>query len=716
VLRRKVGLDHVALLRAYFEGLDIKEAAQRYIDPAAETMDARRIIKWVLQEYISAARRYNHHGMARALAYDPAQVPERQETSQDVPTQDEWCADNFLSDETYRYQVERYNEFLASLKLPKRAAESPDKVSIRKLQRQALSELENYVREFPALSDPLVCWFDDRDADRFSDAGVITVSDLVIRVKRDGRRWWSKVKGFGTEAGARVSIWLTANADRLNLTREEIEREHKDIVEAEKAATPKTLELRPLEYLAWTESLEGKPAGPDSRLAANNDYEAFLAWLSRCKSKHTARSYQTQIERFWLWCIFEADTALSEVKFEHCSAYLKFLSDIARLTDSTWNTGENQWRLPRSRWVGTNGKARRHSPDWRPFVGPFGDRTAQHAYTVIKSFFKFLATAHYIKDSPWDLVPAPKKHDPKISVGHSLSLDHMQLLLAKCDTVTHELDRHRVRLAITLAVQSGMRLTELVTCKVGHFIRSPASAARPHYVLNIFGKGRKIRQVPIELRVFALLEEYLLARGLQKMADGQWNPTIPVFVSHRRKEVVPSSPPPPAIAETEDLDNEVSDGDEIFRKVSLKRKTRALSPGPKSKIRGVDYDQRFAEFKKQFGSDLTTALAIEGLAVLVPNGIGQQAFYEMFKNHCKLAAASPEAGDLVEQDRLRIASTHWLRHTFGSIAIKRGAKLTVLKDLMGHSDINTTTQYLEADKEASLDVTSSILDAVTPLK
>jgi len=60
-----------------------------------------------------------------------------------------------------------------------------------------------------------------------------------------------------------------------------------------------------------------------------------------------------------------------------------------------------------------------------------------------------------------------------------------------------------------------------------------------------------------------------------------------------------------------------------------------------------------------------------------------------------LAAAHPETAD-----KLRQASTHWLRHTHGSLAVDRNIPLTMIRDNLGHSNIATTSYYVHADDDA----------------
>ena len=70
--------------------------------------------------------------------------------------------------------------------------------------------------------------------------------------------------------------------------------------------------------------------------------------------------------------------------------------------------------------------------------------------------------------------------------------------------------------------------------------------------------------------------------------------------------------------------------------------------------------------------------------------IGYQALYEHVKGwlgKAILASCLPAN----EQTRLLGASTHWLRHTFGTRAIARQVPLDVIQAQMGHASIQTTT-------------------------
>lgn len=71
-------------------------------------------------------------------------------------------------------------------------------------------------------------------------------------------------------------------------------------------------------------------------------------------------------------------------------------------------------------------------------------------------------------------------------------------------------------------------------------------------------------------------------------------------------------------------------------------------------------------------------------------GVGYQALHQHVKSWLGKAI---DVADLPNSERLRLlqASTHWLRHTFGTRAIAKDVPLDVIQAQMGHASIQTTT-------------------------
>ena len=122
-------------------------------------------------------------------------------------------------------------------------------------------------------------------------------------------------------------------------------------------------------------------------------------------------------------------------------------------------------------------------------------------------------------------------------------------------------------------------------------------------------------------------------------------------------------------------------------------------------VHGKGSKNRIAAVPGQALAALQDYLAVRGLGSIqtAPPGapllastldpmapIGYQALYEHVKGWL---AKAVRASNLPtnERERLGGATTHWLRHTFGTRAIARAVPLDVIQAQMGHASIQTTT-------------------------
>ena len=79
------------------------------------------------------------------------------------------------------------------------------------------------------------------------------------------------------------------------------------------------------------------------------------------------------------------------------------------------------------------------------------------------------------------------------------------------------------------------------------------------------------------------------------------------------------------------------------------------------------------------------------------------ALHKVMKQFFTLASEQVLAGDPDTAAHLAKASTHWLRHTHGSIAVDSAIPLTMIRDNLGHSSIAITSHYLHSDADARYD-------------
>jgi site-specific recombinase XerD len=76
--------------------------------------------------------------------------------------------------------------------------------------------------------------------------------------------------------------------------------------------------------------------------------------------------------------------------------------------------------------------------------------------------------------------------------------------------------------------------------------------------------------------------------------------------------------------------------------------------------------------------------------------LAERTVFQLLKRHFDNAAERLD--DLIDASQLRLASTHWLRHTFATEVLARGAGIDVAQELLGHSDSATTSIYTHASR------------------
>lgn len=74
--------------------------------------------------------------------------------------------------------------------------------------------------------------------------------------------------------------------------------------------------------------------------------------------------------------------------------------------------------------------------------------------------------------------------------------------------------------------------------------------------------------------------------------------------------------------------------------------------------------------------------------------------YDSLKGHLASRAAALELEDPDAADKFKAASTHWLRHTCATLALKHGLGLPGVQLLLGHSNVSTTSTYVTEQEEA----------------
>ncbi|WP_295638398.1 tyrosine-type recombinase/integrase [uncultured Methylibium sp.] len=306
-------------------------------------------------------------------------------------------------------------------------------------------------------------------------------------------------------------------------------------------------DIRPLEKLVVPAELDGSGGAfrrPQSHclLSASNDYEALLAWLqskagvtpeqrdaakARRRGRdagidgpmdwllylsHTQGAYRKEGERFLLWAVVERRKPLSSMTTEDCAAYRAFLADPQ----------------PRSRWCAQRNRER-WSPLWRPFEGPLSLAAQRQAVTILKNLYAFWVDKNYVMGNPWTGISVPRSSRPRMNIGRSLTVGQWRFVLDQAARLQGTSSSRRLRFALSLLYATGLRLSEAVAARVDHleWVEYPPddedSEHVEGWVLNVVGKGGRLRQVPVPIDVVRELSSYLVTRGLDPNPDSTNN-------------------------------------------------------------------------------------------------------------------------------------------------------------------------------------------------
>lgn len=301
---------------------------------------------------------------------------------------------------------------------------------------------------------------------------------------------------------------------------------------------------------------------------------------------------------------------------------------------------------PDDAWIGP--KAPRHSYRWRPFAGVPSPASQKYAVIIIKAFFDWMTSVGYLRGNPWLTVKAPKpqKKELPIEVGRALP----QALWAK------------------LAAPGGI---------LDQLCGTPDEMLRQRYRL----RGWTAR--------FPISAQYRLARALLLLLG---------YTGLRREES--------ARASRDRL--RPLDGGELWELAVLGKGSKWRTVFPPQRViealrahwidRGLDFD--FGMQQLPLVAPIATPASRRGkeAAGFSPDGLGR-----LISSTLKRIADDAEIR-LEEDERKKLVetSTHALRHTFGTLFVANEVPLDVVQKVMGHESLDTTTLYVQAEKQRAI--------------
>lgn len=519
---RKVDRNHLAFYRGHLQGLDLKDAAARYLGEETDLREAKTALGWIREELVRAARRHRRLDYARLLRIRIAQGAGLASANTGMPTIEDFRLER---DPTGFYSeaelLELYREEYPEAFAPNLKEKRRQRLLARQLE--AILWAENYLATAPLPSDSVAEWFDTPKAVAFILSGIRSLADLLRVIESHGFRWWAGIRGIGQIHGRRIVRWLASHEATLGKIQAHALVPLRQ-VGSSSLIRPRETGILPLESFLMPEAFDGS-AGENRhpgrcRIEAGNDHEAILAWLkAKATNPNTERAYRREAERLLLWAVLEKARPMSSLSVDDMAEYRDWLASLGQAGAQAWN-----WSVPQSAWLGKR-NIPRWSKDWRPFDGALSHRSQAQAYTILKSMFEWMARMRYLDSNPLEGVARPR-----LAAGAAMSQDvelTRALTRAQWAHVIEYLQglpldarTARLRFVLLFAYATGLRLSELVGARTSHLYSVELrSRLGVRWMLKVIGKGGKARAVPMPSAVMLALRGYLAHRELGLQSD-----------------------------------------------------------------------------------------------------------------------------------------------------------------------------------------------------
>lgn len=457
---RRVGRQHLAFIKGYFEGIDIATLAEQYLDMGRDRRKARVERRWILDELITAARQRGDVSAVRLLKLPAGALPET--TPDDAPQPLERFRERIDPEGVYSETelVALYQETCAEAVPSRQRARN---ARLRRRQRLLLDTLEASLVEPPRLGHHVGDWFDAALAARLEAVQLDTIDKLVRHINRYGYRWYERVPRVGEQTARRVRDWLRRHESDLALSIAPAS----ELPRSAWSPAQRDAHRRAALVIAPIESFDPPHA------AARADRDALLRVLARhVERPATYRAYRLQAERLLLWMSLVRETSLPRLGAEDAAMFLHFVLAPT----------------PAQRWCGP--KAERGTAQWRPFERA----TPATGLALVRRILSSLCAA-LMKDGYLAANPFQHPAVPLATVAGGVSLaprapvprSAPPLLDALCALPARDLSSLRMRVVFLLLRDTGLPLHALTRLRVASLANWPRLAPIPRRVAQ-YGK------------------------------------------------------------------------------------------------------------------------------------------------------------------------------------------------------------------------------------
>lgn len=520
--------------------------------------------------------------------------------------------------------------------------------------RSAIGYLVNAADEdtsAPKLDDPLSFWFRNRVSDRLKQEGCHSIQDLITMINLRGGGWHRPIPLLGGKKAAAIVDWIRKHRTIGSLLDEAsllpvVPRQDCVVLD------PICPTLIPFERIALPAYLSGQDGINRCRtfcqIGARTDLEALAAYLikhSEREAPKTHRAYKKELERYLLWCVLYLRKPMSSILAEDCESYKAFLAD------------------PPSSWIGNQPpylRAARNSRYWRPFSGIPSLESQRYAVRVIRTFHAYLVNVRYLMGNPWKEVNDPKtvKRINKIKIEKALPTTLWSKLAGAggildtlCLTDDDELKKRWPVTGPKKSLAAQFRVARAAILLMGESgLRREEAATATRATLK-----------PAVESTDGFWEITVVGKGLKERT---------VFFPGRVAECIFAH-----WADRNVTYEEANNETPLFAPVAV--------PGTKTakERHAVVYEDNLP---------VETGYTPDSLNRLVSTAL------------TRIARDSTLDLSYAERMALETASSHPLRHTFGTNAVAGDNPLDVVQFLMGHESLDTTSIYVQAPRKRAI--------------
>lgn len=266
-------------------------------------------------------------------------------------------------------------------------------------------------------------------------------------------------------------------------------------------------------------------------LGACEDWEVGRSFLlQRVKKMTTYARFRGELQRFLLYLWLEKGKVLKECVDEDVEDYFKFLKEPLKV----WTSKAAYHSFK------DDGDMRVANKKWRPFVAgeTFRQTTLDASWRVLSVFFRTLVTRGYLASSPLNTVTKKALQVDSVGVDDDDDdKDFVRLTDSQWEWVKKALleaaaedEKYELHLFVVITMKSlYLRVSELSkrVIKVGGSPYYPRMGDFRHrtvgkkriWYLKVYGKGGKVRKIPLPEEYEYYLKRYRAWRGLPPMPE-----------------------------------------------------------------------------------------------------------------------------------------------------------------------------------------------------